>query len=105
MRKGSPRKQPSPTVVIDFEFKDDEPLIIVPAWVNGKGSFRFVVDTRASLTVISPAVAKRVGIKPAGARARATGAGGISIRGLPNLNPLTRWRLTPARPPFGAAFS
>src|SRR5262245_54322622 len=46
--------------------------------VNGKGPLQFVVDTGASLSVISDKVAERLGIKPVarGGNARAIGGSG-----------------------------
>jgi predicted aspartyl protease len=54
----------------------NEPLIIVDAYVNDKGPFNLVVDTGASMTIISPAVARAAGVNQEGARAKATGATG-----------------------------
>ena len=54
----------------------NEPLIIVDAYVNNKGPFNLVVDTGASMTIISPAVARAAGVNQEGARAKATGATG-----------------------------
>jgi clan AA aspartic protease (TIGR02281 family) len=61
---------------VPFRLSKAIPLIIVQAVVNGKGPFNFVVDTGASMTVISPAVAKRAGVTFAQTRAIATGADG-----------------------------
>lgn len=59
-----------------FRIDRREPLVLIDAYVNGKGPFNFVVDTGASVTVISPAVARACRIDQDGARGIATGASG-----------------------------
>jgi tetratricopeptide (TPR) repeat protein len=61
---------------IPFELVNHRPFIKL--MVNGKGPLRFVVDTGASLSVISDTVATRLGIKPVarGGNARAVGGSG-----------------------------
>src|SRR5438552_1323079 len=61
---------------IRFRLNQREPLIVVRGMVNGKGPFAFAVDTGASMTVISPAVARRAGISLKGTRAKAAGVDG-----------------------------
>jgi predicted aspartyl protease len=51
------------------------PLVVVPAFVNGEGPFDFVLDTGASRTVFAPEIASRLGIQT-GAEKAGTGAGG-----------------------------
>lgn len=55
-----------------------KPLIMVPAFVNGQGPYAFAVDTGASTTVISPALARTHGIEP-GPPTPVSGAGGVLI--------------------------
>jgi predicted aspartyl protease len=50
-------------------------LIVVSGRVNSRGPFDFVVDTGASMTVLSPSVARRAGVALSGPRASAAGAG------------------------------
>jgi predicted aspartyl protease len=50
-------------------------LIVMSARVNGRGPFKFVLDTGASMTVVSPSVARRAGVALSGPRASAAGAG------------------------------
>jgi predicted aspartyl protease len=38
--------------------------IVVPVTINGKGPFRFVVDTGASRSTVSPALARALGLQP-----------------------------------------
>ncbi len=38
--------------------------IVVPVMINGQGPFRFIVDTGASHSVVSPALAARLGLTP-----------------------------------------
>lgn len=52
-----------------------KPLIVLPVFVNGKGPFQFFVDTGASRTMLSFALARKLGIVAIGNRA-GTGAGG-----------------------------
>jgi predicted aspartyl protease len=53
-----------------------KPLVMVPVGVNGRGPFAFAVDTGASATVLSPALADTLGIGR-GESAAMTGAGGM----------------------------
>lgn len=61
---------------VPFKPVNHRPFIEVE--VNGKGPLRFVIDTGASLTVISDKAAERLGIKPVarGGNARAIGGSG-----------------------------
>ena len=61
---------------ISFDVVNYRPFIKV--MVNGKGPLRFVIDTGASLTVLSDKVAQQLGIKPVarGGNARAIGGSG-----------------------------
>ena len=52
-----------------------KPLVLVPAFVNGRGPHTFVVDTGASATVLSPALAHSLSIRSA-APGTMIGAGG-----------------------------
>ncbi len=76
------------TADVQFRINRAEPLIIVQVMVNDRGPFRFVIDTGASMTIISPGAAKRAGISSSGVNAKARGAGGhldatvIKIRSL-----------------------
>ena len=62
---------------IPFDLVNHRPFIKL--LVNGKGPLRFVVDTGASLSVISDTVAANLGIKPVarGGNARAVGGSGL----------------------------
>jgi predicted aspartyl protease len=54
---------------------DEKPLVLVPVRMAGEGPFSFAVDTGASTTVVSPELARQLGIR--GARvAKVTGGGG-----------------------------
>jgi tetratricopeptide (TPR) repeat protein len=61
---------------VPFELVNHRPFISL--MVNGKGPLRFVVDTGASLSVISDTVALQLGIRPVarGGNARAVGGSG-----------------------------
>src|SRR3984957_10417296 len=43
--------------------------IVVPVMINGQGPFRFIVDTGASHSVVSPALAAKLGLTPTPAAA------------------------------------
>jgi hypothetical protein len=55
--------------------KPDKPLILLETMVNGTGPYRFVLDTGAGLTMISPELAKRLDVRRNEAQ-KAVGAGG-----------------------------
>jgi predicted aspartyl protease/Flp pilus assembly protein TadD len=61
---------------VKFDLLRYRPFVNV--MINGKGPLRFVVDTGASLSVLSDAAAAKLGIKPVarGGRARAVGGSG-----------------------------
>jgi predicted aspartyl protease len=56
-------------------FKPDH-LIIVKGWVNGAGPFNLILDTGASMMVVTPEVARVAAIEQAGRKAKAVGAKG-----------------------------
>jgi predicted aspartyl protease len=72
--------EPGRDGAVPFEIAAVKPLIILPVKVDGRGPFRFCLDTGTSMTAISPALAARLGI-PMTPRARpGMGAGGrISV--------------------------
>ena len=43
--------------------KPDKPLVLLETMVNGKGPYRFVLDTGAGMTMISPQLAKTLEVK------------------------------------------
>ena len=53
-----------------------KPLVMIPAFVNGRGPCAFVLDTGASATVLSPSLADSLGVGRA-ERVPMTGAGGM----------------------------
>ncbi len=63
-------------VTIPFELINNRPFVKV--MINGQGPFRFVVDTGASMSVLSDKTAKLLGVKPVakGGNARAIGGSG-----------------------------
>ena len=52
-----------------------KPLILIPVAVNGRGPYSFVLDTGASLTMLSPRLETELGLV-AGIEANGVGAGG-----------------------------
>ncbi|MBP6821850.1 MAG: aspartyl protease family protein [Acidobacteria bacterium] len=63
-------------VTLPFELINNRPFIKI--MINGKGPFRFVIDTGASMSVLSDKTADLLGIKPVakGGSARAIGGSG-----------------------------
>jgi predicted aspartyl protease len=61
---------------IRFRISPKKPLLVVEAEVNGIGPFRFVLDTGASVSVITPDTARSAGVEPTGESPTAVGAGG-----------------------------
>ena len=60
--------------------KPDKPLILLETTVNGKGPFRFVLDTGAGLTMITSELGKKLDIKSDEIQ-KAVGAGGsVQVR-------------------------
>lgn len=60
---------------IKFQSSPANPLVMVPTYVNGQGPFDFVLDTGASVTVLSTELAKSLGIQN-GETKEGMGAGG-----------------------------
>ena len=67
----------SEIATVPFELKRNRPYISVK--INGKGPFRFVVDSGASISIISDSAADKLGVKPAarGGHGRAIGGNGL----------------------------
>jgi predicted aspartyl protease len=53
----------------------ENPLILVPVYVEGKGPYEFILDTGAYRCLLSPELSSSIGIQPR-SQQRATGAGG-----------------------------
>jgi predicted aspartyl protease len=73
-----PQVQSNVRSVTSVPFKlstPEKPLISLPVFVNGRGPFRFFLDTGASRTTLSFALARKLGIVAIGNRS-GTGAGG-----------------------------
>ena len=49
--------------IISFSLDHRIPLIIVEGLINDSGPYRFVVDTGASMTIVSPTAARRARIR------------------------------------------
>lgn len=63
-----------------FALAPGRPLTLVRVLINGRGPFTFVLDTGASITLLSPATAAAAGVAP-GEVARLGGAGGAAMGG------------------------
>jgi hypothetical protein len=75
-----------------FTITPGRPLALVPVTVNGRGPFRFALDTGARTPVLAPATAEAAGLR---------GRGGLELFGAGGREPAT-W-LGPARLQVGAA--
>jgi predicted aspartyl protease len=64
-----------PTAVKFAPLRAQAPLIVLPARVNGRGPLRFLLDTGASHSCLSPRLVARLGLASHGATT-ALGAGG-----------------------------
>jgi len=65
-----------------------KPLVLVPAFVNGRGPYEFVLDTGASATVLSPELASVLRLETTAAEPM-TGAGGMLQATLGRVGSLT----------------
>jgi predicted aspartyl protease len=73
---------------VAFDFVADTSLIVVPVTINGHGPYRFLLDTGATSTILSSAVADSLKI-PVRRRGRVLTAGGnvkVTIRTMRTLN-------------------
>ena len=67
-----------------FEFIGNTSLVVIPIFVNGQGPYRFLLDTGASHSILSAALAKKLDIRNGRTENLITAGGAIavSIRGL-----------------------
>jgi predicted aspartyl protease len=73
---------------VTFDFIANTSLVVVPVTINGSGPYRFLLDTGASDSVLSAAVADRLAI-PGGIQRTLLTAGGnvpVTLRKLTTLN-------------------
>jgi hypothetical protein len=62
---------------VAFHFIEDTSLVVIPVLVNGHGPFRFLLDTGASRTILSVAVADDLKIPPGQKHMLSTGGGDV----------------------------
>src|SRR5262249_51153095 len=81
-RADGPRREAARPIPFQLA-KPDKPLILLETVVDGRGPFRFALDTGAGGTMISLQLARRLRIPPdgPGKAGKATGAGGsVEVR-------------------------
>lgn len=71
----------------DFDLGSPKPLILISTKVNGKGPYRFAVDTGAGSTIVSKEIARDLSLSQ-GARIPIQGAGGPAAGFLTELSSL-----------------
>lgn len=76
----TPRVEASPGQVAEVPFSDaGDGGIVVPVWIDGRGPYRFLLDTGSTLSVVSQSLADRLSLRPV-ARTALTTVGGIEMR-------------------------
>jgi predicted aspartyl protease len=58
----------------------DQPLILVPVSVNGRGPFEFILDTGAGISILAPALAELLDVKERGSKQGQSAGGMVDIR-------------------------
>jgi predicted aspartyl protease len=76
--------EPAP---VPFE-TDDQGAIIVPAWIDGRGPYRFLLDTGSTLSAVSHRVADQLVLRPVALTALTT-SGGTAMRLVVQLGTVT----------------
>jgi predicted aspartyl protease len=64
---------------ITFRLAGGAPLIVLPVFVNDRGPFAFILDTGASLCIVTPSLASEVGIVALATQQGHGGAGPVSL--------------------------
>jgi hypothetical protein len=82
-------KQDTGNSAISFQISRPSPLIIVKGTVNNTVPANFIVDTGASLTMLSREVAKQAGVRLDGKSAKAAGPDGSQMVTLATVRLLT----------------
>src|SRR5215467_8471474 len=62
-----------------FEFVGKTSLFTIPVFVNGRGPYRFLLDTGASHTLLSKTVAKELAIRGGTTENLTTASGSVSV--------------------------
>jgi predicted aspartyl protease len=56
-----------------------QPLILLPVQVNGEGPFQFILDTGASISLLSPLLAQRLRVEPNSSREGQSAGGRVAV--------------------------
>jgi predicted aspartyl protease len=57
----------------------EQPLILLPTYVNDKGPYQFILDTGAAISLLSSELALSLGIKPSGVKEANVAGGRIQV--------------------------
>lgn len=73
---GSAQQERAMSVEVSFRLAGgDHPLILLPVYVNGRGPYEFILDTGAGVSLLTPELARSLGLLLEGS-AEGRGAGG-----------------------------
>src|SRR5262249_28820323 len=64
---------------VPFDFIAKTSLVVVPVMINGQGPYRFLLDTGATTTVLSRAIADKLKIPQKGRGTLATARGNVDV--------------------------
>jgi len=83
---------PAETVVVPLQILRQGPstIVLVPVYIQGRGPYRFLLDTGASVSVVDDALADQLALEPTGTRSAVQGA---MTRGVAQMVRVNHWRL------------
>jgi predicted aspartyl protease len=58
---------------------DAQPLLLLPVEVNGRGPYEFILDTGAGTTLLTPELARSLGVKSTGTKQGQTAGGAVDV--------------------------
>ena len=72
-------KQKRESALLKFEFLRNTSLVLVPVFINNSGPFKFLLDTGATNSILSAALAEKLNIPPGRTESLATAAGPLTV--------------------------